>query len=93
MRAHGGHRDHPGSHRAPAAPGAPPRPGVVIVGDTPRPFFERYRDFAGIYDVWPRLDLLVYTPEEFERMRAEGRPFIEQVLAEGIVVHEAKADR
>lgn len=45
------------------------------------------------YGVWPRLDLLVYTPEEFERMRAEGRPFIEQVLAEGIVVHEAEADR
>ena len=93
MRAYGGRRDHPGPHRAAATPGAPPRQGVVIVADTPRPFFERYRDFAGIYDVWPRLDLLVYTPEEFERTRAEGRPFIEQVLAEGIVAHEAEADR
>ena len=62
---------------------------LVVVADTPRPFLERYRDFAGIYDVWPRLDLLVYTPEAFDRMRTEGRAFIEHVLTEGVVVHEA----
>lgn len=66
---------------------------LVIVADTPRPFFERYRDFIGIWDVWPQLDLLIYTPEEFERMRLEGRPFIEHVLAEGVVVHEAEPAR
>ena len=64
-------------------------PDLVIVADTARPFLERYRDFAGLYDVWPRLDLLIYTPAEFERMRAEGNPLIERVLAEGVVVHEA----
>jgi predicted nucleotidyltransferase len=64
---------------------------LVIVADTPRPFLERYRDFEGLYDVWRRLDLLVYTPEEFARMQAEGRPFIEHVLREGLVIHEAPA--
>lgn len=62
---------------------------LVIITETTRPFFERFRDFAGVWDVWPRLDLLVYTPEEFEEMRADGNPFIERVLAEGRVVHEA----
>jgi predicted nucleotidyltransferase len=62
---------------------------LVIIADTRRPFLERFRDFSGLWDVWPRLDLLVYTPEEFEQMRADGNPFIEQVLAEGRVVHEA----
>ena len=62
---------------------------LLVVADTTRPFLERWRDFAGLYDVWPRLDLLVYTPEELENLRAEGRCFIEQVLAEGVVVHEA----
>jgi len=62
---------------------------LVIVADTPRPFLERYRDFEGIYDVWRRLDLLVYTPEEFSRMRAQGRAFIEHVLQTGVVIHEA----
>jgi predicted nucleotidyltransferase len=49
---------------------------LIIVVDTPRPFFERFKDFQGLYDVWPRIELLVYTPEEFARMVAEGRPLI-----------------
>lgn len=48
-----------------------------------------FRDFEAIHEVWPRLDLLVYTPEEFSRMRAEGRAFIQHVLDEGAVVYEA----
>ena len=65
---------------------------LLIIADTPRPFLDRYRDFEGIYDVWPRLDLLIYTPEEFARMQAEGRPFLEHALSEGVVVHEASAE-
>ena len=64
---------------------------LVIVAETSRPFLERYLDFVAIYDVRPRLDLLIYTPEEFEQMRAEGRPFIEHVLAEGVPVHETSS--
>jgi predicted nucleotidyltransferase len=64
---------------------------LVIVAETRRPFLERYRDFEGIYDVWRRLDLLVYTPDEFGQMQAQGRPFIEHLLREGIVIHEAAA--
>jgi predicted nucleotidyltransferase len=62
---------------------------LIIVADTTRPFLERFKDFAGLYDVWPRLDLLVYTPEELERMAAEDNPLIRQALAEGVVLHEA----
>jgi len=65
---------------------------LLIVAETTRPFLERYRDFEAIYDVWPNLDLLIYTPEEFARMRAEGRPFLEHALSEGVVVHEAAAE-
>lgn len=63
----------------------------MIVADTTRPFFERFRDFAGIYDVWPRVDLLVYTPQEFAAMAEEENPLIQRVLAEGVVIHEAPA--
>jgi len=62
---------------------------LVIVADTSRPFLERFKDFAGLYDVWPRLDLLIYTPEEFDRMLAGGNPFIQRVVTEGVVMHEA----
>ena len=62
---------------------------LLIVADTSRPFFERFKDFAGLYDVWPRLDLLIYTPEELERMVAEENPFVTQALREGVVLHQA----
>jgi predicted nucleotidyltransferase len=61
---------------------------LLIVAETSRPFFERFKDFAGLYDVWPRLDLLIYTPEEFERLVAEERPLVLEALREGIVLHE-----
>ena len=57
---------------------------LVVIADTERPFFERFRDFDGLYDVWPRLDLLIYTPTEFEKMVGEDNPFILRVLEEGV---------
>ena len=59
---------------------------IVVVAETERTFFERFRDFAGLYEVWPRLDLLVYTPAEFERMVEEENPFLLRVLEEGMEV-------
>jgi predicted nucleotidyltransferase len=64
--------------RGEADPGS--HPDLIIVADTARPFFERFKDFSGLYGQWPRLDLLVYTPEELERMAAEGNPLIQQAL-------------
>jgi predicted nucleotidyltransferase len=65
---------------------------LLIVADTDRPFLKRFEDFAGIYDVWPRLDLMIYTPEELARMVAEDNAFVTHALAEGVVLHEATPD-
>ena len=56
---------------------------LVVVAETERAFFERFRDFDGLYSVWPRLDLLVYTSAEFDRMVGEENPFLDRVLEEG----------
>ena len=56
---------------------------LVVIAETDRTFFERFRDFDGLYEVWPRLDLLVYTSAEFERMVEEENPFLLRVLEEG----------
>src|SRR5262249_9098276 len=61
---------------------------LIIVADTTRPFFERFKDFAGLYDVWPRIEMLIYTPEEFAEMVAEERPLITRALEEGVILHE-----
>ena len=63
---------------------------LIIVADTARPFLERFKDFTGLYDVWPRLDLLVYTPEELAQMIADDNPLVGQALEEGVVLHEAR---
>jgi uncharacterized protein Smg (DUF494 family) len=35
--------------------------------------------------------MLIYTPEEFRRMREEARSFLATVLEEGIIVYETAA--
>ena len=37
-----------------------------------------------------QVDVLVYTPEEFQRMIEWENPFIENVLKEGKIVYEKK---
>jgi len=34
------------------------------------------------------IDILVYTPDEFQKMVSEGNPFLEHVLKEGKVIYE-----
>jgi len=40
----------------------------ILVVDTDKPFLERARDFFDIMDLVLAMDLLVYTPAEFERL-------------------------
>ena len=55
---------------------------LIIVAETSRPFLERFKDFAG-------LDLLIYTPAEFEHMIAEDNPLVVDAIREGVVLHSA----
>lgn len=62
---------------------------VVIIKKTNKPFLERLVE-AGRFvraEVLP-LDIFVYTPEEFERMRREENPFIERAITEGKIIYE-----
>jgi predicted nucleotidyltransferase len=63
---------------------------LIIVAETDRPFLERFKDFAGLYDVWSSLDLLIYTPAEFQRMVTDENPLVMQALREGVVLHQAR---
>ena len=62
---------------------------LVVVGDFKQRFFDRIglvlNEHKGSYDLEP----LVYTEEEFGRMRKEKRPFIDEVLRTGIVLYES----
>ena len=45
---------------------------MIIVMDTPLPFFDRHQLFPELYRLGVSLDLLIYTPEEFKKLKSEG---------------------
>lgn len=47
---------------------------LIVVARTELPFTRRPALFDELYELFPALDLLVYTPEEFERLRADPSP-------------------
>lgn len=57
---------------------------LVIVQRTELPFPERGRAFTALYDQGIPLDLLIYTPQEFDLLLAENNPFWTTALAESI---------
>jgi len=63
----------------------------VVIKKTRKRFIERLIEVARL--IGPdlgKVDVFVYTPEEFKRMKEEGNPFIKRVLQEGRVIYEAK---
>ncbi len=60
---------------------------LVVIQDTPLPFFDRLRAAWACADPdWP-VEILVYTPAEFETMQREGNAFAETVVEEGVVLY------
>ena len=41
---------------------------LLLVAETDKPFLERWRDFSNVLQGEYAIDLLVYTPAEFERL-------------------------
>ena len=60
----------------------------MIIMNTSKRFFERYDQFDEIYNTFKgyAIDLLIYTPEELNRIA--HRPFIRQILTEGRIIYE-----
>ncbi len=64
---------------------------VVVIKKTNKRFLERLIETAEM--IRPSLgpiDVFVYTPEEFGRMKEWDSPFIEEVLKEGRIIYETR---
>ena len=58
---------------------------LVVVAETTRAFPDRFLDFQDLWEVVAALDLLVYTPQEFEQMDRENiSPFWKSLRKERI---------
>ena len=66
---------------------------LVIVGEFKERFIDRIGKIIELNDSDLVIEAMVYTEEEFQKMIQERRPFIEQVLEEGIVVYEKKENK
>lgn len=63
---------------------------LVIIKETDRPFFERIKEALSFIEEHGAIDLLVYTPAEFEHMKDVQNAFIELLLEEGICIYDAE---
>jgi predicted nucleotidyltransferase len=62
---------------------------VVVIMHTELPFLERALTLSlNLPLTLGGVDLLVYTPEEWQTMRENGNAFVETVLEEGQVIYE-----
>ncbi len=60
---------------------------LIVVKETEKRFLDRLDEFY--YDASEPLDVLVYTPEEFESMK--NRPFLRRAMEEGKVLYDARS--
>ncbi|HSD58431.1 MAG TPA: nucleotidyltransferase domain-containing protein [Methanotrichaceae archaeon] len=58
---------------------------LIVVKETEKRFLDRLDEFYD--DAREAMDVLVYTPQEFEQMRK--RPFVKRALKEGKILYEA----
>ena len=49
---------------------------LILVTPTDKPWPERGKDFFDLLDTFSPLDLLVYTPQEWQRLRSQSNPLI-----------------
>ncbi len=61
---------------------------LLVVQETKKRFIERLGELYELIDPKYALDLLVYTPSEFDKMKKESI-FVKQILREGKLMYEA----
>ena len=61
---------------------------LVVVERTDLPFFQRIKKARKLLQPKVGMDIMVYTPEEFERLCAERPFFKEEIIGKGEIVYE-----
>ncbi len=61
---------------------------LAVIAETELSFFDRIGQALALYNGRREVQALVYTPEEWNRMRAEGRDFLRTIEEEGRVLYE-----
>ena len=60
---------------------------LILVYDTTKAFLDRLKELYVAWDIPRAVDILAYTPEEFDRMMRESL-FIQEATREGQILYE-----
>jgi len=61
---------------------------LVVVEETDLPFYQRLRKIRELIQPQVGLDIVVYTPEEFDQLQAKCPFFREEIIAKGKIIYE-----
>ncbi len=62
---------------------------LLLVKESNKPFIERLKEFSLMLPKdFPRVDVFIYTPEEFAAMQEQENPLVMRALQEGTVIYE-----
>ena len=57
---------------------------MIIVKETHEKFVKRAVEFEDLFEIYPRLDVLVYTPDEFQRLKNSDSGFWKKFRKESV---------
>lgn len=63
---------------------------IVVVKDTDKVYYDRIRELVSLCDYSVGLDILIYTPSEFEHMK-KNKFFREEILTKGKILYDKAA--
>jgi predicted nucleotidyltransferase len=66
---------------------------LLLIEPTTLPFLERGRRHLPLFRMGLGVDLLVYTPDEYEQLKQERHALIERIEREGIVIYARPESR
>ena len=61
---------------------------LVVVEKSNLPFYQRLRKIRELIQPQVGLDIVVYTPEEFDQLQANSPFFREEIIAKGKIIYE-----
>lgn len=61
---------------------------LVVIKETKERFLQRLKKVASIVESWDAMDVLVYTPKEWEQGLQTGNYFIKELEETGKVIYE-----
>src|SRR5260221_150298 len=61
---------------------------LALIEETSRPFVERGLAHLALFKMGLGVDLLVYTPKEYNELKVRNNPLIAQIESEGITIYE-----